>query len=224
MVWLKSLKIIISINLPITWNCFLIISGLLSYTPAIVTENVAALLPVNTNWSVCKLRVRDSSHRNENIALRKLRERTGLRLQMPQTILFIWDYLVWKHWWPLIWAQIHIGNHWSSGMIAGKLHSVNPCLITSAEISAGLPAIPSYILLPRDPYQMSLVGFWRHKFCSFLFLTFLPRRILREVDVKTRDVQGCEEYKHLFFIVLGVGGGGGGGGDGGENGSERWGL
>lgn len=100
-------------------------------------------------------------------------------------------------------------HHVSSKMIPGRqhmhtrpLHSVNPCLITSTEISTGLPAIFSHIFLA--PHPISLVDFWRLKFHSFFSLSYKanPGRGWCEDQAE----QGCEEYKHIFLLSRGKGG------------------
>lgn len=148
---------------------------------------------------------------------------------MPQTVLFMRDYLVrpsgWKDCDPNMSRDTH-QHHVSSKMIPGRLrmharslHSLNSCLITSSEISTGLRDIffvPYFFLLPTQ------FLWW---VCEDLSCTLsLPppphslftRQILREVDVKTRQSKDVKNINTFFFYCPE--------GKRGEPGVGRWGL
>lgn len=107
-------------------------------------------------------------------------------------------------------------NHVSSKIIPGRkhcihtrpLHSVNPCLITSTEISTGLPAIFCHFSPPPTQFL-----WWVFEDLSstlfFLSLSlFLTRQILREVDVKTRQSRDVKNINTIFLLSRGKGGDG----------------
>lgn len=113
-------------------------------------------------------------------------------------------------------------HHVSSKMIPGRLHmhtrplhSVNPCLITSTEISTGLPAF-FFLMFFLALHPISLVDFSRLKFHSFFFLLSLYKANPGRGWCEDQAEQGCEEYKHFFLLSRGKGGGGGLGGLGAE--------
>lgn len=193
-------------------------------------NGLQGVFKVNTTCAVDGLHWRDLARRNVDLAFRGLRQHQGRGLQMPQTVLFMGDYLVepsgCKHCDPNMNTDTH-RDHVSSEMIPGgqrmhtrPLHSVNPHLITSREISTGLPAIFSDILL--SPHPISLVGLWRLKFHSFLCPLSLPLSLSYKANpgrgwCEDQAEQGCEEYKHNFFYCPE-------GKEGGVQGVGRWGL
>lgn len=126
-------------------------------------------------------------------------------------VLFMRDYQVkpsgWKDCDPNMCTDTH-QHHVSSKMIPGRMH-MHTCplqlcqihvLITSTEIFTGL-ALPifSYIFFSLHP--ISLVAFWRLKFSPLP-----PRSLPYKANpgrgwCEDQAEQGCEEYKHIFFIV-----------------------
>lgn len=102
-------------------------------------------------------------------------------------------------------------------MHARPLHSVNPCLITSTEISTGLPAHFSLIFFSLSPPNFT--GEFFEDLSSTLFFfspLFLTRQILGEVDVKTRQSRDVKNINTIFFYCPE--------GKEGVQGVGRWGL